>query len=713
MMRPDENIIPDSIRDTLEKARIASNTNVSAAIALLREAYTKAEQNTDYTIIAEVLLQIGNQYSILGLYNDIEILLNDAISLCEQHNDTERALHYNEKLGVFYLGQGDGAKAMDIAQAQIRQIEKTELYQYISRAYTITASAHRMGGNLNEAKKSAEQALRYIHPYPDETNEMEARQILGSIYGQMGLYNEALEQFGAIYLHPNVKSTPRLFTNVCGTLSELYTTLGDFSKALELAMEGLRFIKSNDLRFIEASLHSHAGLAYLRMGNFSAALSEYLECKAIRTEIGDKAGIAIINTRLGRLYLDSREFEEALRYGYEALAFSKEHGFGINEGYAYLIIGEVFLSLNEWADAHEYLSLSYKRFSELQALTGLPSVQRSRLYNALITIHKQREEISLSDSYRNELQMLEAEQYRSTEETIKHIRDFEQKRTEEKLRALGIRSVIIPQTDKKHIHTEKIKDENNSIKVQMLGCFRLTVNGKEIQPEQWKRKRNRDVFKYLILNYGQTIPIEKIIDIFWDYDAPANAANIIWNAASVIRTILEPDLPKGANSSYLKAADRSYTLFFGEKGTVDAHKFLEYIRLSEKNTDTKEKILQLEKAITLYEGELLPEDIYEEWTEEKREEIKSSYIQACLECSHYCAQVGNLKASAQYAKKVISADNTYRKAYELFVNVCKEGGNTMEAHTIINKCKTLYRKEYNSTPPTWLEKLEQSLIHAA
>lgn len=711
-MRPDEQIIPEFIRKILEKALSIGTKDIHVATALLREAYSEAEKQADYTVTAEVLLQICNRYSIFGLYNDIEMLLTDAICLCEEHNDTERILHYYEKLAVFHLGQGEGIKAISIAQSQIRRIETAELYQYYSKAYTITASAHRMNGNLPEAKKSVEQALYYINLYPDETIEMEARQTLGSVCGQMGLYNEALEQFVAIYLHPNVKNTPRLFTNVCGTLSELYTTLGDFSKSLELAMEGLRFIKSNDLRFIEASLHSHAGLAYLRMGNLSAALSEYLECKSIRTDIGDKAGIAIINTRLGRLYLDSQEFEEALRYGYEALAFSKEHGFGINEGYAYLIIGEVFLSLKDFEEAYQYLNLSYQRFSELQVLAGLPAVQRSRLYNALITVHKHREENTLAHSYGNELQILEAEQHVSNEQTSILIRSFEQKRTEEKLRSLGVRSVVIPQNDKVKTQTI-INKEQTTIKVQILGRFRLIVHEKEIQPEQWKRKRNRDIFKYLILHYGQTIPIEKIIDVFWEYDAPANAANIIWNAASVIRTILEPDLPKGANSSFLKAADRSYTLYFGDKGTVDASAFLELIRKNEKTTNNKEKIALLEKAITIYEGDLLPEDIYEEWTEEKREELKSSYIQACLECSRTYAQEGNFTASARYAKKVISADNTYRKAYELFVNVCKEGGNTMEAHTLINKCKTLYRKEYDSSPPIWLEQLEQSLIHAA
>lgn len=713
-MHSEHTIIPDHIISCLEKAHTISSADKHAAIALTHEAYSAAEHSGNYRVMAEVLLRICNLYSVWGNYGEIEMLLNDAIELCIENNDIEGELYYNEKLAIFHLGQGNSEKVLRIAQKQIERIETSGLYTKSARAYSTFASAYRMSGDLSLAKESAEKALSFCLQYPNETDELEARQTLGSICGQLGLYDEALEQFTTIYLHPSAKSTLRIFINVCGTLSELYTTLGDFSKALEFAIEGLRSIKTNDLRFLEATLHSHAGLAYLRMGNVSAALSEYLECKTIRTEIGDKAGIAIINTRLGRLYLDSTEYDEALRYGYEALAFSKEHGFGINEAYAYLILGEVYLALKEYEEALQYLNLSYQRFSELRSLVGLPSVQRNKLYTSLATVHKHKGENTLSHSYRNELQMLEAEQFISNEQVLVKIREFEKIRTEEKLKTMGIRSVVIPQIDKsKTVNQHHTTENPTPISIQILGRFRVVINSVEIQPEQWKRKRNRDIFKYLIVHYGQTIPVEKIIDVFWEYDAPANAANIVWNAASIIRTILEPELPKGAASSYLKAADRAYTLDFGDKGIVDASLFIFYIKESEKAENENEKLEYLEKSLELYEGDLLPEDMYEEWTDEKREELKTAFMQACMECSKLYADKGNFSASARYAKKVISADNTYRKAYELFVNVCKEGGNTIEAHSIINKCKTLYRKEYDSSPPPWLEKLEQSLIQAA
>jgi hypothetical protein len=75
--------------------------------------------------------------------------------------------------------------------------------------------------------------------------------------------------------------------------------------------------------------------------------------------------------------------------------------------------------------------------------------------------------------------------------------------------------------------------------------------------------------------------------------------------------------------------------------------------------------------------------------------------------------VHNYDLSISYAKKIIAIDNTYRKAYEIVVKVCKESGNLNEARSIIAQCKIFYKKEYDEHPPAWLDHLEHSLTFTA
>lgn len=700
--------LPDSIHQLLIQARNSAAQSPRETVSFLREAYTNAENTQDYSILSDTVSQCVEIYHSLGHYESVETLCRDMIDLCRIHDDRERELQHTHKLALCYLGISNADGVIALLHPFIASYSPTH---HAPETFGIMAAAYRMKGELLRAEEMALNAIERAQKMDNTISELESRQTLGSVYGQMGKYNEALEQFSTIYLHPQAKQPLRLFLNACGSLSELYADMNEANKALELAMEGLRSIQHSTSQFIEAILHSHAGRAYILMGNYTAALDEYLQSKTIRTAIGDKAGIAIMNTRLGRLYIQAQEFNEALRYGYEALAYAKEHGFTVNEAYAYLLIGEVFVALGDYDEAMHYLSESYACFSRLSMLAGLPPLQRDNLYNGLITVHTHRGEQSLAHSYRHELETIIAKAF-TNEDLIDNIRSFEQKRTEEKFKRMGLRSVVIPQ--QKRIITQPFAvEKNHDIRLYFFGRFRIHVNGKDIMPDQWKRKRNRDIFKYIALHYKQTVPIEKIIDTFWGYDPPANAANIIWNAASVIRSIFEPDLPKGAPSSFLIAADKAYTLDFGEKADIDFYTFSSLMQTAEKIPDIPKRIETLENAVALYEGDLLPEDIYEEWTESKREDYKSQYIISCIECSRYYAEQEKFALSARYAKKVIAIDTTYRKAYEILVKVCKENGNTTEARHIIAQCKTYYKKEYDEQPPAWLDQLEHSLTFAA
>jgi len=701
--------LPDSIHQLLIQARNSATQSPREAVSFLREAYTDAEKTQDHTILSDTVIQCVDIYHSMGNnYDSVEILCRDMIELCRMRNDKERELQHTHKLALCYLGISNADGVFPLLQPFIASDAPAH---HAPQTFGIMAVAYRMKGELHKAEEMALYAIECAQKTDNIISELESRQTLGSVYAQLGKYNEALEQLGTIYLHPQAKQPARIFLNACGSLSEIYADMNDANRALELAMEGLRAIKNSATQYIEAILHSHAGRAYLLMGNYTAALDEYLQSRTMRTAIGDKAGIAIMNTRLGRLYLQAQEFNEALRYGYEALAYAKDNGFPVNEAYAYLLIGDVFIALGDYDEAMNYLAQSYACFSHLSMLAGLPPLQRDNLYNGLITVHTKRGEQTLAQSYRDELHIIIAKA-QTKENLSENIRLFEQKRTEKKFKSMGLRSVIVPQ-QKSTITTKKTEEKNQDIRLYFFGRFRIQVNGKDIMPEQWKRKRNRDIFKYIALHYKQTISIEKIIDTFWGYDPPANAANIIWNAASVIRSIFEPDLPKGAPSSFLIAADKAYTLDFGEKADIDFYTFSSLLHTAEKIPDIPKRIEIIENAIALYEGDLLPEDIYEEWTESKREDYKSQYIISCIECSRYYAEQEKFALSARYAKKVIAIDTTYRKAYEILVKVCKENGNTTEARHIIAQCKTYYKKEYDEQPPAWLDQLEHSLTFAA
>ena len=61
-------------------------------------------------------------------------------------------------------------------------------------------------------------------------------------------------------------------------------------------------------------------------------------------------------------------------------------------------------------------------------------------------------------------------------------------------------------------------------------------------------------------------------------------------------------------------------------------------------------------AMDLYAGELLPEDRYEVWTEDRREELKSTHLSLLLELAALYEERGEYGAAAEALQKVLASE---------------------------------------------------------
>jgi DNA-binding SARP family transcriptional activator len=60
--------------------------------------------------------------------------------------------------------------------------------------------------------------------------------------------------------------------------------------------------------------------------------------------------------------------------------------------------------------------------------------------------------------------------------------------------------------------------------VELLGGVRVTVEGRRIPPEAWKRRRAREIFAYLVGQAGRPVSRSRLIDLYWP-EADADAAH--------------------------------------------------------------------------------------------------------------------------------------------------------------------------------------------
>jgi DNA-binding SARP family transcriptional activator len=166
--------------------------------------------------------------------------------------------------------------------------------------------------------------------------------------------------------------------------------------------------------------------------------------------------------------------------------------------------------------------------------------------------------------------------------------------------------------------------QGSLVRIHLLGRFEITREGRGLRAEDWSRRKAAALLKYLALH--KRLVKDQAIDLFWAESDPATGANNLYRTIHELRQTL--------NKSLGAEADKS--IFEFEDGVLSLHDSVwvdvaEFERLCSIRAKTQaEQIESLEQAIALYQGDLLPDDLYDEWTIAPRESLHRQYRDASL-----------------------------------------------------------------------------------
>lgn len=161
------------------------------------------------------------------------------------------------------------------------------------------------------------------------------------------------------------------------------------------------------------------------------------------------------------------------------------------------------------------------------------------------------------------------------------------------------------------------------VAIRMLGGFVVVVDGRQVPDELWRRRRAAALVKLLCLEAGRRMPRDRVIDALWPDDGWDGAVPRLHKAAHYARSALGPN-------SVVLAGD-TVSLFPGADVTVDVELFDAAADAARLGVDAT----SLERAIDLYAGDLLPDDLYEAWTEGARERLRLRYLSLLREAGRW------------------------------------------------------------------------------
>jgi predicted ATPase/DNA-binding SARP family transcriptional activator len=148
------------------------------------------------------------------------------------------------------------------------------------------------------------------------------------------------------------------------------------------------------------------------------------------------------------------------------------------------------------------------------------------------------------------------------------------------------------------------------VEIRTLGGFDVTVDGVQVRPEAWLRRQAAVLVKLLAITPGHRLHREQVIDALWPDLAIDKAAPRLHKCAHFARAAT------GARQAIV-IADEFVALFPSEQLVVDVDQFVE---LADRGRSSA--IDDIERALAVYRGDLLPDDLYEPWTEEPRQRLR-------------------------------------------------------------------------------------------
>ena len=146
------------------------------------------------------------------------------------------------------------------------------------------------------------------------------------------------------------------------------------------------------------------------------------------------------------------------------------------------------------------------------------------------------------------------------------------------------------------------------IDITVLGGFRVAVDGTPTSDHGWSRRSAAALVKILALAPGHRLHREKVMDLLWPDESPGRTAPRLHKAAHFARRAAGRD-------DAVVLRDDVVWLFPHDEVTVDAVRFEQLARAAVASGDPT----LAGEALGGYGGELLPADIYEEWTINRRE----------------------------------------------------------------------------------------------
>jgi len=239
--------------------------------------------------------------------------------------------------------------------------------------------------------------------------------------------------------------------------------------------------------------------------------------------------------------------------------------------------------------------------------------------------------------------------------------------------------------------------------ISLLGAFSITVSGQVIPDDAWRLRKAKTLIKLLALAPERRLHADRATELLWAGREEASARNNLHQAIFAARRALDSAGLEGR--SRLELREDVIALCPDDPVRIDVLAFEEAAATARMHRDRA----AYRDALDCYEGELLPEDRYEEWTAARRDAVHELRLVLGIELAELEAP-DDPAAAIDRLRSVLVDAPLHEPAHRALMRLYVRGGRRQEALAQFQELKLGLRREFEDEPDEETRRLYREIL---
>ncbi|GAB3532226.1 hypothetical protein GCM10027403_04110 [Arthrobacter tecti] len=243
----------------------------------------------------------------------------------------------------------------------------------------------------------------------------------------------------------------------------------------------------------------------------------------------------------------------------------------------------------------------------------------------------------------------------------------------------GLQTVQTPTTDR--------------LTVNMIGELSVRRGDTVLDGHALGGPKPRQIAEILLLNLGNPVSKDKLIELLWAGHPPAAALPTLVSYVSVLRSKLQPGSGKAGP---LRTTTGGY---FMDRNVIDVDlfRFNELVSLARQSSG-QDALDMLHDALSIATAPLLGDELLPAWVEAERELHAARVLKATIFAAETAAALGNTDESVELAQRVLKSDPLNEGAWLCLILGLEQAGRHAEGLHSYERCRQALDRELGCTP---------------